>query len=80
MTNEQASKIIMAEASLAITAGDYLTLERLYARLSTRPLDLAIAEVVANAILNASDSELAFAARFAVRSAEIREETEARMA
>ncbi len=80
MTNEQASKAIIAEASAAIAAGDYLTLERLYARLSTRPLDLAIAEVVANAILNASDTELALAAQFAARSAEIREETKERMA
>ncbi len=80
MTNEQASKAIIAEASAAIAAGDYLTLERLYARLSTRPLDFAIAEVVANAILNASDTELASAAQFAARMAEIREKMEARTA
>ena len=80
MTNEQASKLIMAEASLAISVGDILTLGMLYKRLSTRRLDLTIAEVVAKAILNASDTELASAAQFAARMAEIREETEARMA
>lgn len=80
MTNEQASKLIMAEASLAISIGDIVTLGMLYKRLSTRRLDLTIAEVVANAILNASDTELASAAQFAARMAEIREETEVRMA
>ena len=72
MTNEQASKLIMAEASLAISIGDIVTLGMLYKRLSTRRLDLTIAEVVANAILNASDTELASAAQFAARMAEVR--------
>lgn len=80
MTNEQASKLIMAEASLAISIGDIVTLGMLYKRLSTRRLDLTIAEVVANAILNASDTELTSAAQFAARMAEVREETEVRMA
>lgn len=72
MTREKASEVIMAEANLAISVGDIVTLGMLYKRLSTRRLDLTIAEVVANAILNASDTELASAAQFAARTAEAR--------
>ncbi len=76
---EQAQTTIMVTIMAAMADNDYLTLARLYARLSSKTLDSAIAKAFTKAIEKAGDAELALAAQFAERSTEIREETEARM-
>lgn len=72
--------VIISEACAAIANDDYLMVSRIYARLARRSLDEVIADAIADAIRNASEEELTKAARLAERSAEIREETEARLA
>ena len=71
---------IVSEACAAIADNDYLMVSRIYARLSKRSMDEVIANAIAEAIRGASEEDIARAARFAKRSAEIREETEARLA
>ena len=82
MTKErqEARSAIISEVEAALAENDYLTVTRIYARLSRKHLDEVIADAMTKALKNASDAELALAAQFAERSAEIREETEARMA
>ena len=72
-TRQKARKAIMAEVNLALTGNDLLTVERIFARLSSESLDGIIAAAVRNAIDDASETELALAEQFAERSAEIRE-------
>ena len=72
--------VIISEACAAIANNDYLMVSRIYAMLARRSLDEVIADAIADAIRNASEEELTKAARLAERSAEIREETEARSA
>lgn len=72
--------VIISEACAALASNDFLMVSRIYARLARRPLDEVIADAIAEAIRNASEEDLSRAARFANRSAEIREETEARLA
>lgn len=82
MTTERqdARLAIISEVEAALAENDYLTVTRIYARLSGKHLDEVIADAMTEALRNASYTELALAAQFAERSAEIREETEARMA
>jgi len=82
MTEErqEARSAIISEVEAALAENDYLTVTRIYARLSRKHLDDVIADAMTKALKNASDAELVLAAQFAERSAEIREETEARMA
>ena len=82
MTRErqEARSAIISEVEAALAENDYLTVTRIYARLSRKHLDDVIADAMTKALKNASDAELVLAAQFAERSAEIREETEARMA
>lgn len=82
MTRErqEARSAIISEVEAALAENDYLTVTRIYARLSRKHLDEVIADAMTKALKNASDAELVLAAQFAERSAEIREETEARMA
>ena len=80
MERQEARSAIISEVEAALAENDYLTVTRIYARLSMTHLDNVIAEAMTEAIRNASDAELVLAAQFAERSAEIREETEARMA
>ena len=82
MTTERqdARSAIISEVEAALAENDYLTVTRIYARLSRKHLDEVIADAMTKALKNASDAELVLAAQFAERSAEIREETEARMA
>ena len=82
MTEERqkARSAIISEVEAALAENDYLTVTRIYVRLSRKHLDDVIADAMTKALKNASDAELVLAAQFAERSAEIREETEARMA
>lgn len=80
MERQEARSAIISEVEAALAENDYLTVTRIYARLSGKHLDEVIADAMTEALRNASDTELALAAQFAERSAEIREETEARMA
>lgn len=80
MERQEARSAIISEVEAALAENDYLTVTRIYARLSRKQLDDVIADAMTKALKNASDAELVLAAQFAERSAEIREETEARMA
>jgi hypothetical protein len=80
MERQEARSAIISEVEAALAGNDYLTVTRIYARLSRKHLDDVIADAMTKALKNASDAELVLAAQFAERSAEIREETEARMA
>ncbi|MBQ9376249.1 MAG: hypothetical protein IJU05_00395 [Schwartzia sp.] len=77
---EKAQTTIMVTIMAAMADNDYLTLARLYARLSSKTLDSAIAEAFTKAIEKAKDVELAMAAKAAERMMELREATEARLA
>ena len=80
MERQEARSAIISETEAAMADNDYLTISRIFVRLTGKHLDDVISDAITEALRNASDSGLAFAARFAVRSTEIREETEARMA
>lgn len=82
MTTERqdARSAIISEVESALAENDYLTVMRIYARLSRKSMDEAIADAMEKALRTASDTEIALAAQFAERSAEIREMTEASMA
>ncbi|MBQ8699381.1 MAG: hypothetical protein IJ521_10365 [Schwartzia sp.] len=80
ITKEKARQKIMAEVTEALAVNDYLTVARLYARLSSVSLDSVIAQAVSEAIDAASETELAIAEQFAEKSADIREATKARRA
>ena len=75
----QAKTTIMATIMAAMADNDYLTLARLYARLSSKPLDAAIAKAFNAAIEKANDAELSMAEQAAERVMELREATEARL-
>ncbi len=75
----QAQTSIMVAIMAAMADNDYLTLARLYARLSSTTLDAAIAKAFTEAIEKAKDVELAMAAKAAERMMELREATEARL-
>lgn len=80
ISKEKARQKIMAEVTEALAVNDYLTVARLYARLSSVSLDSVIAKAVSAAIDAASETELAIAEQFAEKSADIREATKARRA
>ena len=80
ITKEKARQKIMAEVTAALAVNDYLTVARIYARLSSVSLDSVIARDVSEAIDAASETELAIAEQFAEKSADIREATKARRA
>ena len=80
ISKEKARQKIMAEVTEALAVNDYLTVARLYARLSSVSLDSVIAQDVSAAIDAASETELAIAEQFAEKSADIREATKARRA
>ena len=80
ISKEKARQKIMAEVTAALAVNDYLTVARLYARLSSVSLDSVIAQAVSEAIDAASETELAIAEQFAEKSADIREATKARRA
>lgn len=80
ISKEKARQKIMAEVTEALAVNDYLTVARIYARLSSVSLDSVIAQAVSAAIDAASETELAIAEQFAEKSSDIREATKARRA
>ena len=77
---EKAQTTIMVTIMAAMADNDYLTLARLYARLSSKTLDSAIAKAFTKAIEKAGEAEITMASQAAERMMELREATEARMA
>lgn len=77
---EKAQTTIMVTIMAAMADNDYLTLARLYARLSSKTLDSAIAEAFTKAIKKAGEAEITMATQAAERMMELREATEARLA
>lgn len=73
-----AKEKIMGEARIALEENDLVTIGRLMAKLTPERIEAVILDAVEDAVDDASETELALAARFADRSREIREATKAR--
>lgn len=73
-----AKEKIMKEARIALSENDLVTIERLMARLTPERIEAVILATIEAAVDDADGTELALAARFADRNAEIREGTKAR--
>ena len=73
MTKPEAREIIMAEVAAALADNDYLTVSRIFARLSRVSLDVFVGAAVEEAIRKSGEVKYGIAAQFARRHKEIRE-------
>ena len=78
MTREEMKRVIVAEVSSALADDDFMTAERIMARLSDMRLERIVVEAIEEAVDAADAASVVMARDFARRSAGIREATKAR--